>query len=874
MTGVLVPPTLTRLGLIKAYLSVFLPFAAVLGVVAGMHYYTLFTTERSALESRERLNVELARRTLANDISNVVSDLLFLAEDIENQGLLDSLTVAHRRRVGEEFRVFARNKRLYDQIRYLDLNGLEIVRVNYDDGRPRIVPEQELQDKSDRYYAIEALALGRGELYLSPLDLNVEAGQIERPIKPMMRFATPVFDSTGKKRGLLVLNYLGQRLIDNFIRAAANIADHIHLVNGLGYWLRSPDQSHEWDFMFDVDATFPQRFPQAWQALNATESGQIETSRGLFSFSVLRPLVIALGSVGLQPKPNAAWAPTPASENKRWIVIAHVAAGALASTPFQFLRRHAFLYLAMLLLIAIGSWLLVRSQRRRHQVEAQNEYEQLFRRSLESADLAAISLDRYGRINFCNDHFLNVTDWTRGEVIGRNWVTDFVAPEQQDETRDMLRLTGDPERFPTRYKAGVRSRASEPRLITWSNTLSYDADGNYVGIMSIGDDITEKHHREEELRKLSRAVEQSPSIVLITDREGLIEYVNPKFTEVTGYLPEQVIGQNPRILKSGETTPGEYGSLWKTIRDGGEWRGEFHNRKKNGELYWESASISAIRNPEGEITHYLAVKENITEHKRLEQEVEERNRELSRTQALAAMGRMASMIAHDLRNPLSSVKMAVQILGKNAGANTEARELRQIALEQIRYMEEILSDMLSFSRPDALKPEWINIDKLLDTAIGISQKHIEQFGVSLSTHFQTGLPTLQGDANKLRQVFSNLIINAARAAKDTPNPRVTINTMVQLGPSGTGIQVEICDNGCGIDPDTRDKVFEPFFTTSSKGTGLGLAIVKRILDQHRANVTLEPMAPRGTCATVVLPTVLPYNADNDYKSLPETHAAQ
>ncbi len=289
-------------------------------------------------------------------------------------------------------------------------------------------------------------------------------------------------------------------------------------------------------------------------------------------------------------------------------------------------------------------------------------------------------------------------------------------------------------------------------------------------------------------------------------------------------------------------------------------------------MYWEYASISAIRNSRGETTHYLAVKEDISERKRLEQEVEERNRELARTQALAAMGRMASMIAHDLRNSLSSVKMGVQILGKHGAANPERAELRQIALEQIRYMEEILSDMLTFSRPDALEPEWISIDKLLNTAVGISQKRIEQFGVALATRFQPGLPTLQGDANKLRQLFSNLIVNAAQATRGAPDPRVSISAMVQLGPSGTGIQVEVCDNGCGIDPEVCDKVFEPFFTTHSKGTGLGLAIVKRIAEQHRATVVLEPGESHGTCVVVVLPTVLPEEVCGHGETLLRTSA--
>ena len=146
---------------------------------------------------------------------------------------------------------------------------------------------------------------------------------------------------------------------------------------------------------------------------------------------------------------------------------------------------------------------------------------------------------------------------------------------------------------------------------------SYGMRGDFQGHAGVAIDITERKLAEDELRRLSKAVEQSPASVVITDLNGNIEYVNPKFTEVTGYTLAEARGQNPRILKSGETAPQDYHDLWKTIQTG-EWRGEFHNRKKNGELYWESASICPIRDALGKPAHFIAVKEDITERKRME----------------------------------------------------------------------------------------------------------------------------------------------------------------------------------------------------------------------------------------------------------------
>ena len=138
-------------------------------------------------------------------------------------------------------------KGLYDQIRFIDLQGREVVRVNLAGGSPVLVDPARLQDKSSRYYVDRALHLERGRVYLSPLDLNVEDDRVEQPIKPVLRFATPVFDSTGTRQGLVVLNYLGDRLLEGFRRAAANIADHVQLLNGQGYWLSSPRPDEAWN---------------------------------------------------------------------------------------------------------------------------------------------------------------------------------------------------------------------------------------------------------------------------------------------------------------------------------------------------------------------------------------------------------------------------------------------------------------------------------------------------------------------------------------------------------------------------------------------------------------------------------------------------
>ena len=266
--------------------------------------------------------------------------------------------------------------------------------------------------------------------------------------------------------------------------------------------------------------------------------------------------------------------------------------------------------------------------------------------------------------------------------------------------------------------------------------------------------------------------------------------------------------------------------------------------------------ISPIRNEHNEITHFLAIKEDVTEHLRLREEVEQRNRELANAQSLAAMGQMASMVAHDLRNPLSSVKMTLQILKKRPleYLKRNAGEFADIALDQVRYMEAILADLLLFSRPDALKPQWLQINTLLDDALSTTQKTISATQPRIKTLYDPMLPAIHGDPTKLKQTFSNLIMNALQASgSQDMSPVLEIRTFLELSADAPRICIEICDNGPGIFPELQNKVFEPFFTTKAKGTGLGLPIVKRILDQHKGAIEMVNRNKGGTKVRVTLP---------------------
>lgn len=381
---------------------------------------------------------------------------------------------------------------------------------------------------------------------------------------------------------------------------------------------------------------------------------------------------------------------------------------------------------------------------------------------------------------------------------------------------------------------------------------------------------------KDQLKILQRTVEQSSNSIMITNKEGVIEYVNPKFTELTGYSSAEVVGQNPRILKSGKTSQQTYQALWGHIQKGETWEGEIHNRKKNGELYWETTTITPIRNEQGEISHFLSIKEDITEKLRLQAEVISREKKIAENHHLATIGRMAAMISHDLRNPLSSVKMGLQMLHADAVDESDERsqELAEISLEQVRYMETLLCDILAFSSPGALKLEWFDINKVIDTTLSSLQKQIAAHRAIVETDYQTGLPTLHGDSSRLRQVLSNLITNALQSCEEFDRNQTNICIIIALSLSNTGpcVEIQIIDNGPGFDQSKSNKLFQPFYTTRAKGTGLGLPIVASIMEQHGGTFDLNPGPNGGAIATLRLPTGPHYEQpENTLKELQFNH---
>ncbi len=243
-------------------------------------------------------------------------------------------------------------------------------------------------------------------------------------------------------------------------------------------------------------------------------------------------------------------------------------------------------------------------------------------------------------------------------------------------------------------------------------------------------------------------------------------------------------------------------------------------------------------------------------------------RDMAKNEEQAALGRMATMIAHDIRNALSSVKMNLKILDTHHRAeDDEFTDGCDIALQQVSYMENILTDMLDFARPNGLEPDWVDLDEVIEVATVSMFPEITEQSVVVCTDAHHTLPKVWGDRTRLIQVFQNLLSNAIQSME--PGGHLTIEARSALYESRPAVEVSIADTGPGIPDDIRDKVLEPFFTTRAKGTGLGLTIVHRLIKSHDGELRLEPNPGGGTIARVILPLVPPnWQAEQSLTELP------
>jgi PAS domain S-box-containing protein len=464
------------------------------------------------------------------------------------------------------------------------------------------------------------------------------------------------------------------------------------------------------------------------------------------------------------------------------------------------------------------------------------------------------------RLVFWNTGAQQMYGWTEEDAIGKVSYEFLrtVFPQPREKIQAMLFARGhwEGELMHTR-------RDGEQIIVASHWVLHRDDDGQPKAILEVNNDITNWRRAEEKLTRLATAVEQSGDSIVITDTDGNIQYVNPAFEQITGYSSDEVIGKNPRFLKGGKASTESYQNLWATITSGSQWTGHFTNKKKDGTLFEEEATISPVRDGIGQIVSYVAVKRDVTERRRSEEAIRRLNETLEervadRTAELEAANKeleaFSYSVSHDLRAPLRHINGFSQALLEDYsdklddGGKSYLTEVRNASQE----MAQLIDDVLQLARVtrSEMRREEVSLSELARGVVADLQKGNGRRAVTV--HIEDGLWT-RGDKRLLRIVLTNLLGNAWKFTSRQEQAEITFGSERQ----NNQVSYFVRDNGAGFEMAYVNKLFGAFQRLHTagefEGTGIGLATVQRIVTRHGGRVWATGKVDEGATFYFALP---------------------
>ncbi len=333
--------------------------------------FVLYKAHKTVLMDREIHNLEQQQTIINKTFKTIISDLKFIEKHHKLQTFLSNGSDDHLAGFISDLHSFSEAKGIYDQIRFLNNEGMEIIRINYNRAKAFIVPPEILQSKKKRYYFADTYKLNHGEIFMSPFDLNIEHGIIEKPLKPMIRFGTPVFDTLKQKKGVLILNYLGTDLLKNISLMALNTPGKIMLLNSRGYWLKGDRPDDEWGFMFKdkKNKIFKERFPAAWEKISKDNSGQFVNDEGMFTFGTVYPVLNGLKTSTGSEKAFGQSRSYLNAQECNWKIVIYLSPKIIGLSTQDFLYGLILIDLFLLALLGIVSWFWAMAKERQKDVE-------------------------------------------------------------------------------------------------------------------------------------------------------------------------------------------------------------------------------------------------------------------------------------------------------------------------------------------------------------------------------------------------------------------------------------------------------------------------------------------------------------------------
>ena len=481
------------------------------------------------------------------------------------------------------------------------------------------------------------------------------------------------------------------------------------------------------------------------------------------------------------------------------------------------------------------------------------ESEHKFRMLFENSPDAVLVQDEHGIVLDVNLAACRLHELSREQLVGTH-VSALVPPDRREQT------THDFSRW---FLGGMQQ--TESVICTSSGKVvpveirarKIEYDGRPALLMQVRD-LNERRRAEEERNRLILAIEQSAEAIYITDAQGVIQYVNRAFEQITGFTRAEALGRRPNLVRSGKHDAEFYQNMWTTLKHGSVWAGHVINKRKDGRLFQAELTVSPVRNPRGEVINFVAVSRDITREVELEGQ-------LHQVQKMEGIGRLAGGVAHDFNNLLTSIMGFAHIVYDGLPEGSPLLQDTQEIIFAAERAAQLTRQLLAFSRKQVTQIQALNLNTILREMEHLLRRTLGE-DIELSVNLDPNLGMCQGDIMQMQQVVLNLAVNARDAmprgghleirTSNVELDEIFCQSRVGIRPGGH-VRLSVHDDGCGIPEEQRSHIFEPFFTTKEegRGTGLGLSMVYAIVQQARGHIEFVSEMGRGTEFVVYLPHI-------------------